>query len=39
MTNWHNEVQRHGYTYEQSLSIVSQKLGHERDDITEHYLR
>ena len=35
----HNEVQQHGYTYEQSLSIVSQELGHERADITEHYLR
>jgi len=35
----HNEVQQHGYTYEQSLTIVSQELGHERADITEHYLR
>ena len=26
-------------TYEQSLTIVSQELGHERADITEHYLR
>jgi len=35
----HNEVKQHSYTYEQSLTIVSQELGHERADITEHYLR
>jgi integrase len=34
-----NELQQQGKTYEQALSIVSQKMGHERPDITEHYLR
>jgi integrase len=33
------KLQQSGKTYEESLSIVSQKLGHERSDITEHYLR
>ncbi len=34
------ELQRdHGKTYEQALQIVSNLLGHERADITEHYLR
>jgi len=32
------KLQQQGKTYEQALSIVSQKLGHERPDITEHYL-
>lgn len=29
----------HGMSYEQSLLEVSRQLGHERADITEHYLR
>lgn len=29
----------HGMSYEQSLCEVSRDLGHERPDITEHYLR
>jgi len=33
------KLQQQGKTYEQALSIVSQKLGHERPDITEHYLQ
>jgi len=33
------KLQQQGKTYEQTLSIVSQKMGHERSDITEHYLR
>jgi hypothetical protein len=28
-----------GYTYEQALAEVSRELGHERADITKHYLR
>jgi len=28
-----------GYTYEQALVQVSKELGHERADITKHYLR
>jgi integrase len=35
----HAELQERGMTYEQSLSEVSQEMGHERGDITEHYLR
>lgn len=35
----HAELQERGMTYEQSLSQVSQEMGHERGDITEHYLR
>jgi len=35
----HAELQEHGMTYEQSLTQVSQDMGHERGDITEHYLR
>jgi integrase len=34
-----NELQQQGKTYEQSLSIVSERLGHQRPDITEHYLK
>ena len=34
-----SELQREGKTYEQALQIVSNLLGHERADITEHYLR
>jgi len=34
-----NELQKHGYTYNQSLAIVSQEMGHFRADITEVYLR
>lgn len=41
--NWaqerHAELQKLGMTYEQSLSAVSQEMGHERGDITEHYLK
>lgn len=33
------ELQERGLTYEQSLSQVSQEMGHERGDITEHYLK
>jgi integrase len=33
------ELQESGKTYEQSLFIVSHALGHNRSDITEHYLR
>jgi integrase len=33
------QLQQQGKTYEESLSIVSERLGHERSDITEHYLR
>lgn len=33
------EVQEHAQTYEQALATVSQKMGHKRSDITEHYLR
>ena len=33
------ELQREGKTYEQALQEVSRLLGHERADITEHYLR
>ncbi len=33
------ELQQHGRTYEQALQEVSNLLGHERPDITEHYLR
>ena len=32
------EVQKEGRVYEQGLVIVSQEMGHERADITEHYL-
>lgn len=35
----HAELQEHGLNYEQSLTQVSQEMGHERSDITEHYLR
>ena len=35
----HDQLQRHGMTYEQSLAHVSREMGHERADITEHYLR
>jgi hypothetical protein len=35
----HAELQERGMTYEQSLSEVSQEMGHERVDISEHYLR
>jgi len=33
------ELQRHGMTYEQAMFQVSNEMGHERGDITEHYLR
>jgi len=35
----HDQLQRDGMTYEQSLTCVSQEMGHERADITEHYLK
>jgi len=33
------KLQQSGKTYEQSLSIVSERLGHNRPDITLHYLK
>ncbi|PLX66688.1 MAG: hypothetical protein C0602_11525 [Denitrovibrio sp.] len=33
------EVQKEGKVHEQGLVIVSQEMGHERADITEHYLK
>lgn len=33
------ELQAHGLTYEQALQQVSHEMGHERSDITEHYLK
>ena len=33
------ELQGHGLTYEQALQQVSHEMGHERSDITEHYLK
>jgi integrase len=35
----HQELQRSGRTYEQTIGRVSVEMGHERADITEHYLR
>lgn len=35
----HQELQQHGLTYEHTLSQISQEMGHERGDITEHYLK
>jgi integrase len=35
----HAVLQERGMTYDQSLSEISQDMGHERGDITEHYLR
>ncbi|WP_306547277.1 hypothetical protein [Desulfobulbus sp.] len=35
----HQELQRSGKTYEQTIGQVSREMGHERADITEHYLR
>jgi integrase len=35
----HAELQEKGLSYDQSLSEVSREMGHERGDITEHYLR
>ncbi len=35
----HSALQQRGMNYEKSLSQVSQEMGHERGDITEHYLR
>ena len=37
--NLFKQLQQQGKTYEQSLSIVSEKLGHNRPDITLHYLK
>jgi len=34
-----NELQSSGKSYEQALLRVSHEMGHERPDITEHYLR
>ncbi len=34
-----NELMKQGAIYEQALQEVSKLLGHERPDITEHYLR
>jgi len=33
------ELQRHGMMYEQAMFQVSNEMGHDRGDITEHYLR
>jgi len=33
------ELQDHGMTYNEALAQVSKEMGHERADITEHYLR
>ena len=33
-----DELQEKGFTYEQSLTVVSEEMGHHRSDITEHYL-
>jgi len=35
---FHNLMKK-GYTYEQTLAQVSKELGHERADVTKHYLR
>jgi len=35
---FHNLMKK-GYTYEQALAQVSKELGHERADITKHYLQ
>ncbi len=37
--NRHAELQRNGKSYEQTIGQVSREMGHERADITEHYLR
>jgi len=37
--NLFKNLQEQGKTYEQSLFVVSHALGHNRSDITEHYLR
>ncbi|HPL67700.1 MAG TPA: hypothetical protein PLG94_14305 [Smithellaceae bacterium] len=34
-----SELQSGGMAYEQALVVVSREMGHERPDITEHYLR
>ena len=34
-----SELQASGLTYEEALRQVSQEMGHERSDITEHYLK
>lgn len=34
-----SELQSSGKVYEQALAQVSREMGHERSDITEHYLR
>ena len=33
------EIQKNGKSYEQALVKVSEEMGHQRADITEHYLR
>ncbi|HOV22233.1 MAG TPA: hypothetical protein PLW95_06090 [bacterium] len=35
----HQENMENGMTYEQSLNETSEKMGHSRADITEHYLK
>ena len=35
----HQELQKNGLSYEESLSKISSEMGHDRQDITEHYLR
>lgn len=34
-----HKLQHLGMTYDQTLSQISQEMGHERGDITEHYLK
>jgi hypothetical protein len=34
-----SELQANGLTHEEALREVSLEMGHERSDITEHYLR
>ena len=36
--NRYVELTRHGYSHEQTISLVSRELGHHRADITLHYL-
>jgi len=37
--NTFHQLQSEGKSYEESLSVVSKLIGHERSDITEHYLK
>ena len=33
------DVQKNGQSYDEALKVVSERLGHTRKEITEHYLR